>query len=139
MFLWNTNIEIYETIYMTFHHPFGKYFNFFIFRVFLNKFRHFRVVLISALLLCYKKFKHRVSNLYERHNFLCFSRLLGYIWRSQRLKRVNFQHLVDVCYYVSDSGEKCTWQINWKNAIIKSVLRLIYIKILLVSSICFSL
>jgi hypothetical protein len=25
-FLWNTNIEIYGTIYMTFHHPFGKYF-----------------------------------------------------------------------------------------------------------------
>jgi hypothetical protein len=63
-----------------------------------NNFRHFRVVLISALLLWYKKFKHGASNLYERHNFLCFSRFFGYIWRSQRLKRVNFQHLVDVFY-----------------------------------------
>ena len=29
--LWNTNIEIYGTIYMIFHHPFGKYFNFYFF------------------------------------------------------------------------------------------------------------
>jgi hypothetical protein len=36
------------------------------------------------------------TNLYERNNFLCFSRFFSYIWCSQRLKRVNFQHLVDV-------------------------------------------
>lgn len=86
--LWN---YIYD-----FPSPFRQIFLFLIFRVFLNNFRHFRVVLISAILLCYKKFKHRASNLYERNNFLCFSRFLCYIWRSQRLKRVNFQHLVDV-------------------------------------------
>jgi hypothetical protein len=56
------------------------------FRVFLNNFCHFRVVLISAILLCYKKFKHRASTLYERNNFLCFSRFLGYIWGTYKVR-----------------------------------------------------
>jgi hypothetical protein len=43
-----------------------------VFRVFWNNFRHFRVVLISALLLCYKKFKHRASNFMKETIFYVF-------------------------------------------------------------------
>ena len=42
------------------------------FRVVWNNFHHFRVVLISAIILCYQMLKRRASNLYERNNFLCF-------------------------------------------------------------------
>ena len=65
------------------------------FSCFFKQLPPFRVVLISAILLCicYKKFKHRASNLYERNNFLYFSRFLGLYLTLATIKTSEFSTL----------------------------------------------